>query len=416
MSSKRRARAVVRPRQVAMYLAKVLTPRSYPEIGRKFGGRDHSTVIHAVRLIEDLRLEQYEPATEGGADDKKGPNWLLIGGGAGLIVLLALYYFLFLHDDMAGDNLEDRIQPAEVSEEVAISKEFYAVTDANIRDKASTEGSTVLGKLLRGTAATGKLIVGEDGTSNWLELADGKGFIAAINLSEIQPPEIVKPLGDKSWTTDQAIEIWAQPDTASTLVDRVAAGTPLTLFGITANDFIEVKLKKGGVGYIADGARIAELANGKPIALAFNPNSCSFGPEIDALFSKMGDRIRANYKALENKEYPSEEARAKALVAVEGRSTFEKLQRSFEGLTVTAIAQHYESQSVYFAEPRITGDRGVAFKGVQGRKRWQHPEHGSLRRGSVARRAKGLAMARQISAAVSDRENPAWLRGGVLGG
>ncbi|WP_238473970.1 chromosomal replication initiator protein DnaA [Altericroceibacterium spongiae] len=55
MSSKRRARAVVRPRQIAMYLAKVLTPRSYPEIGRKFGGRDHSTVIHAVRLIEDLR-------------------------------------------------------------------------------------------------------------------------------------------------------------------------------------------------------------------------------------------------------------------------------------------------------------------------------------------------------------------------
>ena len=55
MSSARRARAVVRPRQVAMYLSKILTPRSYPEIGRKFGGRDHSTVIHAVRLIEDLR-------------------------------------------------------------------------------------------------------------------------------------------------------------------------------------------------------------------------------------------------------------------------------------------------------------------------------------------------------------------------
>jgi len=60
MSSKRRARAVVRPRQVAMYLAKVLTPRSYPEIGRKFGGRDHSTVIHAVRLIEDLRKRDSE--------------------------------------------------------------------------------------------------------------------------------------------------------------------------------------------------------------------------------------------------------------------------------------------------------------------------------------------------------------------
>ncbi|WP_145073962.1 chromosomal replication initiator protein DnaA [Sphingobium wenxiniae] len=55
MRSKRRARAVARPRQVAMYLAKKMTPRSLPEIGRIFGGRDHSTVIHAVRTIEDLR-------------------------------------------------------------------------------------------------------------------------------------------------------------------------------------------------------------------------------------------------------------------------------------------------------------------------------------------------------------------------
>jgi chromosomal replication initiator protein len=55
MSSARRARAVARPRQVAMYLCKLLTPRSLPEIGRKFGGRDHTTVMHAVRKIEELR-------------------------------------------------------------------------------------------------------------------------------------------------------------------------------------------------------------------------------------------------------------------------------------------------------------------------------------------------------------------------
>jgi chromosomal replication initiator protein len=55
MRSKRRARAVARPRQVAMYLAKKMTPRSLPEIGRIFGGRDHSTVIHAIRTIEGLR-------------------------------------------------------------------------------------------------------------------------------------------------------------------------------------------------------------------------------------------------------------------------------------------------------------------------------------------------------------------------
>ncbi len=55
MYSARRARAVARPRQVAMYLAKQLTSRSLPEIGRKFGGRDHTTVMHAVRKIDELR-------------------------------------------------------------------------------------------------------------------------------------------------------------------------------------------------------------------------------------------------------------------------------------------------------------------------------------------------------------------------
>ncbi len=55
MHSARRARAVARPRQVAMYLAKQLTSRSLPEIGRKFGGRDHTTVMHAVKKVEELR-------------------------------------------------------------------------------------------------------------------------------------------------------------------------------------------------------------------------------------------------------------------------------------------------------------------------------------------------------------------------
>jgi chromosomal replication initiator protein len=52
--SSRRTANVVRPRQVAMYLAKILTLRSLPEIGRRFGGRDHTTVLHAVRKIEAL--------------------------------------------------------------------------------------------------------------------------------------------------------------------------------------------------------------------------------------------------------------------------------------------------------------------------------------------------------------------------
>ncbi|MBV8588636.1 MAG: chromosomal replication initiator protein DnaA, partial [Acetobacteraceae bacterium] len=54
MSSARRARAVARPRQVAMYLAKQLTSRSLPEIGRRFGNRDHTTVMHAVARVAEL--------------------------------------------------------------------------------------------------------------------------------------------------------------------------------------------------------------------------------------------------------------------------------------------------------------------------------------------------------------------------
>ncbi|WP_426166590.1 chromosomal replication initiator protein DnaA [Sandarakinorhabdus sp. DWP1-3-1] len=58
--SARRAREVARPRQVAMYLAKKLTPRSLPEIGRRFGGRDHTTVMHAVKRIDELRAADRE--------------------------------------------------------------------------------------------------------------------------------------------------------------------------------------------------------------------------------------------------------------------------------------------------------------------------------------------------------------------
>ena len=54
MLSQRRSRPLARPRQIAMYLAKKLTTRSLPEIGRKFANRDHTTVIHAVKTIDKL--------------------------------------------------------------------------------------------------------------------------------------------------------------------------------------------------------------------------------------------------------------------------------------------------------------------------------------------------------------------------
>ncbi|MBT0586706.1 chromosomal replication initiator protein DnaA [Alteromonas oceanisediminis] len=60
MLSKRRSRSIARPRQLAMALAKELTNRSLPEIGNAFGGRDHTTVLHACRKIEQLREESHD--------------------------------------------------------------------------------------------------------------------------------------------------------------------------------------------------------------------------------------------------------------------------------------------------------------------------------------------------------------------
>ena len=60
MHSARRARMVARPRQVAMYLSKKFTSKSLPEIGRRFGGKDHTTVMHAVKRVEELIASDHE--------------------------------------------------------------------------------------------------------------------------------------------------------------------------------------------------------------------------------------------------------------------------------------------------------------------------------------------------------------------
>jgi hypothetical protein len=278
-------------------------------------------------------------------------NWVVIICAAAVLLLVAaLYFWLFVADDMASSGSTAPTTTAESSEAPAL-EQMFTMTEVNIRDKSTTVASNILGKLPRGSAVTGVLKIGEDGTSEWFELAEGKGFVAAVNLSGTEPPVLVKTLGDKIWTADGAFEIWSQPDSSSTLIDRVSEGTKLTLAGLTGNDYIEVKLKKGGVGYIADGAAIIARANGKPITISFNPQTCNFGGELETEFAKIGARLRAQWTALEDKEFVDEAAREKAYGAAEGKSTFVRMQRSYAGLSLTAIAQHYESQSLYFADP-----------------------------------------------------------------
>jgi chromosomal replication initiator protein len=64
MMSPKRSRNIARPRQMAMWLSKLLTQRSYPEIGKRFGGRDHTTVIHAVRKIDELKAQDSQIAED----------------------------------------------------------------------------------------------------------------------------------------------------------------------------------------------------------------------------------------------------------------------------------------------------------------------------------------------------------------
>ena len=283
--------------------------------------------------------------------DKQGTNWRLIGTGTLAFLLLAfLYFWLFVRDDLGSSEMP--ATEVETGEPIdVVTTQLFTVTEVNIRDKATTVDSQIIGKMPRGSALSGTIKLGEDGTTEWLELAEGKGFVAVVNLSDTEPPVLAKTLDDKIWAADTALDIWSQPDSGSSLVDRVGEGTKLTLAGLTDNDYIEIKLSKGGVGYIADGAAIIARLGGKPVTIAFNPASCRFGGEIDAEFEKIGAKLRGQWAALEAKEYPDEEARNKAMSAIEGRSTYQRLQRSYAGLTVTAIGQHYELQSVYFAEP-----------------------------------------------------------------
>jgi chromosomal replication initiator protein len=69
MLSSRRSRYLVRPRQIAIYLTKILTSKSLPEIGREFSGRDHTTIIHSVKTIE--KLKQTEPEISNNIDNLK---------------------------------------------------------------------------------------------------------------------------------------------------------------------------------------------------------------------------------------------------------------------------------------------------------------------------------------------------------
>ncbi len=294
-------------------------------------------------------LTRSEPRSTSAAPKRKTHWWIWpLAGIITLAAVVGLYFWLFLADDMGETSPEaSRTALGTTSQ----ARSFYAMTDANIRDKPTTQGSTILGKLPRGAQVTGTVKASEGASTDWLELSDGKGFIAMVNLSPDAPAELLRRLNDQVWVADESQNIWSSPAPESVLLDRVPAGTRLTLSGVTAGDYLEVKLVAGGFGYIANAEDILAKLNAKPIAIGFNPQSCVFTGEIGAEFAKIAARLRAQWQELEAREFADDAARDNAYAESEGKSNYVRMRRAFDGLTLTAIGQHYESQSLYFADP-----------------------------------------------------------------
>ncbi|MFN3452303.1 MAG: hypothetical protein ACK4ZE_09110 [Sphingorhabdus sp.] len=272
-----------------------------------------------------------------------------MAGFVTLLVLGGLYFWLFVFDDMQSSSGEPSAEQS--INATAEAQIFFTMTEANIRDKPTTAGSVILGKLPRGSQVTGVVQPGSASTTGWVVLSDGNGFVAMVNLSTSKPPELVTLLKDQPWIVDAAVDVWATAALGSALLDRVRAGTTLRLVGLTSDDFLEVKLADGSYGYLADGQSILARLGGKPIAIGFDPQTCAFSGEIGAEFAKIGARLRAQWQTLEATEYADDAARENAYAEVEDKSSYIRLRRSFDGLSLTGLGQHYESQSLYFADP-----------------------------------------------------------------
>ena len=103
---------------------------------------------------------------------------------------------------------------------------FHIVADANRRSRA-TAASSFSGKISRGTVLQGTMVIGEDGESNWLRLADGSGFVSSVNISDTPPPHLATTLGDRRFRPASDLQLYAMPSEQSAVVDTVPAGTLL---------------------------------------------------------------------------------------------------------------------------------------------------------------------------------------------
>ncbi len=289
----------------------------------------------------------------------KGKGKLL--AGLAIIAIAGLgsaYYFGFMRTgpaDAGAGTAVSAVTQDIIAPEV---KQFYAATQARLRDRPTITDSSVTGKLLRGDAVSGVIVNGASAGELWLKLAEDKGFVNLVNLTETPAPALQKKFGQKIIELPGAAKLLKSPARNGEITERLRQGTSVTVSGITDNGYLEVIRKTGGVGYIAGGVEIiADLE--KPdlppaIAIKIDANGCAAGPEIDAVFKQIQNRQAAGLRAVEEAKYPNDDARDAAIARYrqrnEGKTVTVPLNRSFRGLTVTGVGVHPESQSVYFSE------------------------------------------------------------------
>ena len=197
-------------------------------------------------------------------------RWVMPAAAVAILLILGgLYFWLFVLDDMQSGSVTPSAEQTKSA--TAQAQIFFTMTEANIRDKPTTAESVILGKLPRGSQVTGVVQPASVPGNVWVELSDGNGFVAMVNLSASKPPELVTLLKDQLWVVDAPVDVWATAAPDSTLIDRVRAGATLKLVGLTVDNFLEVKLPDGGYGYLADGKSILARLGGKPIGIGFNP-------------------------------------------------------------------------------------------------------------------------------------------------
>lgn len=176
--------------------------------------------------------------------------WIIAAVILGMLLLGFLYFAVFL-DREAPDAPAATASsaPPPPSSTVKVEEQYFVVADANVRDRATSVGTSVVRKEIRGSMLRGTVEIGEDGRTQWLKLSDSSGFVALSNLSSNQPPRLAQTFNNRPFTSMVDVPLHAAPDDSSPVLETMPYGKAIFLSGITDNGFIEAKRAKGGVGY-----------------------------------------------------------------------------------------------------------------------------------------------------------------------